>query len=328
MQKICIVGAGAVGGYLGTRLAEAGTAQVSALARGTTLSALRDHGWRLTDNGVTVTAPAATASDDPREIGPQDVLILTVKAPALPALAPTLRPLIGPKTIILSAMNGVPWWFAHGLSALGDAPLASVDPDGGIAAALPLPQVVGCVLHLSAFTSAPGISAVRMGRGLIIGEPDGTDSQRVRDLGGTLRRAGFDVTCSSRIRYETWYKLWGNMTMNPISALTGADMGQVLGDPLLREFSSAAMREAARVGERIGCPVAESPEDRQQVTVKLGAFRTSMLQDVEASRPIELDALVGVVREMAARVGVATPMIDALFGLTRLFGRVRGIYTR
>jgi 2-dehydropantoate 2-reductase len=301
---------------------------VNALARGTTLSALRDHGWRLSENDTLITAPIGLASDDPRELGVQDLLILTVKAPALPSLAVMLAPLIGPETVILAAMNGVPWWFSHGLAALGDAPLACVDPGGGLAAALPVRQVVGCVVHMSASTSAPGVAVHRRGQGLIIGEPAGGESARVRVLGETLTRAGFDVTRSSRIRYETWYKLWGNMTMNPMSALTGADMGQVLGDPLLRNFSAAAMREAALVGERIGCAEPDSPEDRQAVTRKLGAFKTSMLQDVEASRPIELDALVGVVREMALRVGVETPMIDALYGLTRVFGRVRGIYTQ
>ncbi len=328
MPRICIVGAGAIGGVFGTRLARAGEATVNALARGATLSALRDHGWRLSENGTLVSAAAGLASDDPRALGVQDLVILTVKAPALPGLAATLAPLVGPQTVILAAMNGVPWWFSHGLAALGDAPLSCVDPGGAIAAALPVPQVIGCVLHLSASTSAPGIAVHRMGQRLIIGEPGGGESARVHALAETLKRAGFDVTRSSRIRYETWYKLWGNMTMNPMSALTGADMGQVLGDPLLRAFSAAAMREAAAVGERIGCAVAESPDDRHAVARQLGAFKTSMLQDVEASRPIELDALVGVVREMALRVGVATPTIDALYGLTRLFGRVRGIYTQ
>jgi 2-dehydropantoate 2-reductase len=328
MLRICIVGAGAIGGVFGTRLARAGEATVNALARGPTLSALRDHGWRLSENGTLVSAAAGLVSDDPRALGVQDLIILTVKAPALPGLAATLAPLVGPQTLILAAMNGVPWWFSHGLAALGDAPLSCVDPGGAIAAALPVPQVIGCVLHMSASTSAPGIAVHRIGQRLIIGEPGGGESARVRALAEVLTRAGFDVTCSSRIRYETWYKLWGNMTMNPMSALTGADMGQLLADPLLRAFSAAAMREAAAVGERIGCAVAESPEDRQAVARQLGAFKTSMLQDVEASRPIELDALVGVVREMATRVGIATPMIDALYGLTRLFGRVRGIYTQ
>jgi 2-dehydropantoate 2-reductase len=328
MLRICIVGAGAIGGFFGTRLAHTGSVQVNALARGATLSALRDHGWRLDQNGIVLSAPVGLASDDPRALGIQDVVIVTVKAPALPALAGTLAPLIGPDTVILSAMNGVPWWFSHGLAALEGAPLQCVDPGGRIAAALPARQVIGCVVHMSASTSAPGVVVHRTGQRLIIGEALGGESARVRALGETLTQAGFEVSCSSRIRYETWYKLWGNMTMNPVSALTGADIAQVLNDPLLRNFSAAAMREAALVGERIGCAVAESADERHEVARKLGAFKTSMLQDVEASRPIELDALVGVVREMALRVGVATPMIDALYGLTRMFGRVRGIYTQ
>jgi 2-dehydropantoate 2-reductase len=165
-----------------------------------------------------------------------------------------------------------------------------------------------------------------MGRSLIIGEPAGGASARVRALGELLTRAGFEVTCSQRIRYDVWYKLWGNMTMNPVSALTGATMDRVLDDALLRAFCSRAMAEAAAIGARIGCEVRESPEDRHAVTRKLGAFKSSMLQDVEALRPLELDALVGAVREIGQRVGVATPNCDALFGLTRLFGRVRGLY--
>ena len=164
MLKICIVGAGAIGGFFGTRLAGTGEATVNALARGPTLIALRDHGWRLNENGALVTAPVGLASADPAELGIQDLVILTVKAPALPAVAVTLAPLIGPATLILSAMNGVPWWFSHGLAALGDAPLSCVDPGGLIAAALPVRQVIGCVVHLSASTSAPGIAVHRRAR--------------------------------------------------------------------------------------------------------------------------------------------------------------------
>jgi 2-dehydropantoate 2-reductase len=324
--KACVVGAGAIGGFLGTRLAAAGDAKVSALARGTTLVALRDHGWRLEEDGALVSAPAALASDDPRALGPQDLVILTVKAPALPPLAPSLRPLLHPHTLVLPAMNGVPWWFSDSIAALAGKPLESVDPGGGIAAAIPTAQVIGCVVHASATQNSPGVARHRMGRRLIIGEPAGGDSARVRELGDRLTRAGFEVVCSPRVRYDIWYKLWGNMTMNPFSALTGATMDRVLDDDLLRAFSAAAMREAALVGNRIGCEVTESPQDRDAVTRKLGAFKTSMLQDVEAGRPLELDALVGAVREIGRRVGVPTPTIDALFGLTRLFGRVRGLY--
>jgi 2-dehydropantoate 2-reductase len=326
MLKVCIVGAGAIGGFLGTRLAAAGAAQVSALARGTTLVALRDHGWRLEEGGALISAPVALASDDPHELGAQDLLIIALKAPALPSLAPALAPLIGPRTLILPAMNGVPWWFSHGIAVLGAEPLQSVDPGGAIAAALPAAQVIGCVVHAGVTSRAPGITVHGMGRGLIIGEPEGGVSERVIQLASALSHAGFEVSTSARIRYDIWYKLWGNMTMNPVSALTGATMDRMLEDELLRAFSAAAMREAAQVGNRIGCEVTESPQDRHAITRKLGAFRTSMLQDVQAGRPLELDALVGAVREIGLRVGVATPSIDALFGLTRLFGRVRGLY--
>jgi 2-dehydropantoate 2-reductase len=324
--KVCVVGAGAIGGFLGTRLAAAGEASVAALARGATLAALRDHGWRLEKGATRLQAPAATASDDPRDLGPQDLIIITVKAPALPALAPSLAPLIAADTLVLPAMNGVPWWFSDGIAALGTRPLESVDPGGGIAATIAGRQVIGCVVHASATTAAPGITLHGMGRGLIIGEPAGGRSARVQALGELLTRAGFEVTCSQRIRYDIWYKLWGNMTMNPVSALTGATMDRVLDDALVRAFCSAAMAEAAAIGARIGCDVRESPQDRHAVTRKLGAFKTSMLQDAEALRPLELDALIGAVREIGQRVGVATPNCDALFGLTRLFGRVRGLY--
>ena len=324
--KVCVVGAGAIGGFLGTRLALAGDVAVSALARGTTLVALRDHGWRLEQDGARAQAPIALASDDPRELGPQDLVLLTVKGQALPALAPTLAPLLTPDTLVLPAMNGVPWWFSDGIAALGARALESVDPGGRIAAMIPTAQVVGCVVHAAATTAAPGITLHRMGRGLIVGEPSGASSARVARLGELLRRAGFEVSVSTRIRYDVWYKLWGNMTMNPISALTGATADRVLDDELVRAFCATAMREAAAVGARIGCDVRESAEDRFAVTRRLGAFKTSMLQDVEALRPLELDALVGAVREIGERVGIATPAIDALFGLTRLFGRVRGLY--
>jgi 2-dehydropantoate 2-reductase len=326
MLKICVVGAGAIGGFLGTRLARAPGTSVSALARGATLSALRDQGWRLEEDGALVRAPVALASEDPHELGVQDLVLIALKAPALPQVAASLTPLLGPGTVVLPAMNGVPWWFSHGIEALGDEPLASVDPGGGIARALPVERVIGCVVHAGVSVREPGVTRHSMGRRLIIGEPAGGTSERVVALAATLSEAGFEVSTSQRVRYDIWYKLWGNMTMNPVSALTGATMDRVLEDELLRAFSAAAMREAAAVGERIGCQVTESPQDRHAVTRRLGAFRTSMLQDVEAGRPFELDALVGAVREIGARVGVATPTIDALFGMTRLFGRVRGLY--
>ena len=325
-MKVCIVGAGAIGGLVGTRLACAGRAEVSALARGATLAALRRHGWRLDQaDGARRQAPAR-ASDRADELGPQDLVVIAVKGQSLPALAPTLTPLIGPQTIVLPAMNGVPWWFCHDVPGFGDEPLQSVDPGGAIGRAIPFGQVLGCVVHISSAAPEPGLVQHRMGQGLIVGEPRGGRSARAEGVAELLAHAGFELTLADNVRHDVWYKLWGNLTMNPVSALTGATIDRLLADPLVREFCSTAMREAGCIGARIGCPIAQSPEDRHAVTAKLGAFKTSMLQDVEAGRAIELDAIVGAVREIGRRLGEPTPAIDALLGLTRLFARTRGLY--
>jgi len=325
-MKVSIVGAGAIGGFIGTRLAAAGECQVSALARGATLAALREHGWRLRQGDTLVRGPVAAASNDAHDLGVQDVVLIAVKGPALAEVAVAIAPLPGPQTIVLPAMNGVPWWFSQGIPSLGEAPLDSVDPGGRISTAIPQSQVVGCVVHASTSTPEPGLVMHKMGQGLIIGEPQGGMSERVRQLAAQLKHAGFDVTASPDVRYEIWYKLWGNLTMNPVSAVTGATIDRVLADAQVRAFCSCAMSEASAIGERIGCRVAQTPEDRHQVTAKLGAFKSSMLQDVEAGRPIELDSIVTAVQEMGRRVGVATPHIDILLGLTRLFGRAHGLY--
>lgn len=324
-MRICIVGAGAIGGFIGTRLARAGSHQVGALARGATLTAMRQHGWRLRQGGELLTA-AATASDRAAELGVQDLVVIAVKGPALTEVARGLAPLLAAHTLVMPAMNGVPWWFGRGVPALEGAPLESVDPGGEIARAIPMAQVIGCVVHASTFTSEPGLVEHKMGQGLIVGEPGGGESARVRELGSLLAQAGFEVTVSPDVRKDIWYKLWGNMTMNPVSAITGAPVDRVMADPLVLAFVSAAMREAAAVGAQIGCAIEQTPEDRHVITRKLGSFKPSMLQDVEAGRALELDAIVTVVCEIAQRVGVATPNIDALLGLTRLFARTRGLY--
>jgi 2-dehydropantoate 2-reductase len=324
-MKVCIYGAGAIGGFIGARLAAAGGCIVSAVARGATLHALREHGWRLRQSGASVQAPVV-ATDEPAELGRQDIVIIAVKSHALPAAASRIAPLLGPQTLVAPAMNGVPWWFGAGIAALETTPLQSVDPGGRVAHDIPLRHVIGCVVHASASSSEPGIVEHKMGQGLIVGEPSGEESERVRRLAALLTHAGFEVTTSTNIRRDIWYKLWGNMTMNPISAITGATCDRMLDDPHVREFCAAAMREAGQIGARIGCPICETPEDRFAVTRKLGRFKTSMLQDVEAGRTLELDALLAAVQEIGVRVGVATPNVDALFGLTRLFGRVRGLY--
>jgi 2-dehydropantoate 2-reductase len=323
-MKICIVGAGAVGGLIGTRLAVHTKAEVSALARGDTLVALSAQGWRLKQGDALLQAPTR-ASADARALGPQDLVVIAVKAPAMAAVAARIGPLLGPETIVLPAMNGVPWWFSQGLKGLGEAPLQSIDPGGAIARAIPLRHVVGCVVHLSAATAEPGLVVHRNGNGLIVGEPDGSMSPRLKQVHDLLTEARFETTSSPSIRHDIWYKLWGNMTMNPVSALTGATGDRMLDDPLVRNFCSAAMREAAAIGAKIGCTIDQDPEARHAVTRELGAFKTSMLVDAERGRPIELDALVTAVHELGRRTGVATPFIDGLLGLTRLFAQSRGL---
>ncbi|MGJ7580119.1 2-dehydropantoate 2-reductase [Variovorax sp. RHLX14] len=324
-MKVCIVGAGAIGGFIGTRLAAAGQAQVSVLARGATLEALRTHGWRMTTAEGLVQAPAH-ASADPRELGVQDLVVIAVKGPALTQVARSIAPLIGPQTLVMPAMNGVPWWFCQGVDGFPGGALQTVDPGGEIEAAIPFGQVLGCVVHASTSSSEPGWVQHRMGRGLIVGEAAGGHSERAQQVVDLLANAGFDATHVTDVRYDIWYKLWGNMTINPVSAITGATADRIISDPLVRDMCSAAMAEAQAVGARIGCPIAQAAEDRHAITAKLGAFKTSMLQDTEAGRAIELDAIVGAVREIGGRLGIATPTIDALYGLTRLFGRVHGLY--
>jgi 2-dehydropantoate 2-reductase len=327
-MKVCIYGAGAIGGWMGVRLARAGC-EVSVVARGETLRAIQDNGLRLAE-GDAETAVAVRASDDPRALGPQDLVVVAVKAPALLSVAQAIGPLLTPRTNILAAMNGVPWWFFDGFGgSLDGTRLRTVDADGTIAAAMPARQVIGCVVHASCATTGPGVIRHAFGEGLILGRPSGAEGEEgadVRDLAGLLQRAGFDAKVSPQIQRDVWFKLWGNMTVNPVSAITGATGDMLLADPLVRGFMSRAMLEAREIGARVGLPIEQEPEDRHQVTAKLGAFRTSMLQDVESGRAVELDALVGAVREMGELTDVPTPFIDALFGLARLHARVRGLY--
>jgi len=326
-MRICIFGAGAIGGFLGTRLAAAG-GDVSAIARGATAQALRKHGWRLETEGRLVTAPARVA-ESPSELGLQDVVVIAVKGPSLLAVAATIAPLLGPDTVVITAMNGVPWWFFHGFGGRHKGmQLRSVDPQGRIAAAIPARHVIGCVVHAGCTTPEPGLTRNMVGRRLILGEPRGGESARLESAGALFREAGFDVELSTCIQRDIWYKLWGNMTMNPVSALTGATADRVLDDALVNGFCLAVMKEAAAIGARIGCDIPESAEQRNLVTRKLGAFKTSMLQDVEAARPVEIDVLLSAPCEIGAAVGEATPYLDALLGLARLHAQTRGLYPR
>lgn len=323
-MKVCIYGAGAIGGLIAARLARWSTCEVQVVARGATLQAIEAHGIEVRQaDGVW--RASMRAVDDPTRLPTQDVVVLAVKATAVAEVADRIGVLVGPQTVVVSAMNGVPWWFSEATPALRGSVLESVDPSGAMARAVPLDHVLGGVVHLAASVVGPAVIEHRMGDRLVLGEPLGGTSERLERVRALLARAGFEAVASPSIRKELWYKLWGNLTMNPLSAITGATTDRLLGDPLLRDFCSAAMREAAAVGERIGCPIDQSPEDRHAVTAKLGAIKTSMLQDVEAGRPLEWEAIVGAVHEIARRLEVPTPNIDAILGLVRVFAQARGL---
>jgi 2-dehydropantoate 2-reductase len=327
-MKTAVVGLGAMGGYMAARLLAAGV-PTAALVTPRHLAPLRERGLRLVLDGQETSQPIV-ASSEPRELGRQDLLILAVKATALPTIAPTLAPMIGPDTLVVTAMNGVPWWFFHGLDANEAArPLEAVDAGGAISRTLPPRQCIGCVLHLAASMPEPGLVVHAFGNRFLFGDP------LARGSGGTgraaavlepMRRAGLDAVAADDIHAEVWYKLWGNMTMNPISAITGATMDRILKDDDVRAFMSRAMIEAGEVSSRLGISLPVTPEERHRIAAQLGAFKTSMLQDVEASRPIELDALVGAVIEIAGRLGVEVPNIRALMGIARLRARQLGLY--
>jgi len=324
-MKVCIYGVGAIGGFLGARLAHA-DCDVSAVARGATAAALRSQGLRV-QSGDELTSARVTVTEDPATLGAQDLVIISVKGPNMASVAARIAPLLGSDTVVLTAMNGVPWWFFHGFGGrFSGTRLAAIDPDGAIAVAIPDRHVIGCVVHMSCSTLQPGMVRHVFGDQLIIGEPDGRKSPRVEALATLLARAGFATTVSASIQSDIWYKLWGNMTMNPVSALTGATADRILADPLVHRFFLAVMAEASAIGTAIGCPIAQSGEERIAIAAKLGAFKTSMLQDVEAGKPVELDALVTAVREIGERAGIATPNIDALLGLARVQAQTRGLY--
>ena len=320
--RVCVIGAGAVGTFIGARLARTGC-RVTALARGATAASLRANGFRLAMDGAVMTTPVTVVADT-GTVGEQDLVVIAVKGPSLAGVTPSVPPALGPHTMVLTAMNGVPWWFFQDMvGPCAGLQLRSVDLDGRIGAAIPARHVIGGVVHATCSVAEPGLVRHGFGNGLIVGEPDGSRSARVQALAARLTAAGFDVTVSARIQADIWYKLWGNMTMNPISALTGATCDRILDDPLLNRYTLAIMGEAAAIGAKIGCPIGQSGEDRNAVTRKLGAFKTSMLQDVEAGRPLEIDALLTAVTEIGERVGVPTPHTDALLGLVRVFSEAR-----
>ncbi|RBP80500.1 2-dehydropantoate 2-reductase [Marinomonas rhizomae] len=326
-MKVCIVGVGAIGGFIGGRLATNNNLTVSALARGDSLNALNKYGWRLEQDGEVIQRPCI-ATESAEELGVQDIVFIALKTPALAQVLPTLAPLIDEKTLVVSAMNGIPWWFFRDIEKQSGQVFQSVNPQGKNSLAIPYENIIGLVVHAAAIRKEPGLIQHKAGNKLIIGEPKGDKSERAEMLTNMLSDVGFDTIHSENIRSEIWFKLWGNMTINPVSAVTGATADKILQDPLVRKYCSSVMNEAAILGEHIGCMIDEDPETRHKGTEKLGAFKTSMLQDVENGGAIELDSILGIIYELTQRLEIESPNIESLFGLTRLFATTKGLYKK
>jgi 2-dehydropantoate 2-reductase len=322
-MRIAIVGAGAIGGYLGVKLALAG-AEVALIARGAHLEAILRDGLAVEyADGAREVARPAQATADMAAAGHHDVVIVAVKAQALPALAGPMRALYGPDTTVVYAQNGIPWWYfcRHGGEYEGRR-IAAVDPGGQIAAQVEIERVVGCVIYPAAAIARPGVIRHIEGNRFTLGEPDGSRSARARALAQLFTDAGLKAPVRPDIRSEIWIKLWGNLSVNPISALTRATMDLILADPGTRALLVAMMAEAQQVAEALGIRFPLSIERRLTMAEQIGAHKTSMLQDIEAGRPTEVDALVGAVAELGRLVGVPTPHIDAIYASMKLLDRV------
>lgn len=320
-MKIAIVGAGAIGGYLGARLSMAGE-DVTFIARNRNLEAINARGFRLIlEDGSEQHAPAVRAVQRMAEAGPQDVVLLTVKAHQVIDLLPELRDLFGPKTLLVTMINGVPWWYFHKLAGPYEGrALESVDPGGVIAAQIEPERIIGSVVYPAAELVAPGVVRLIEGNRFSLGELDGSRSERIELLAQAMMRAGFKCPVSRDIRSELWVKLWGNLSFNPISALTHATLEGMCAHPLGRELVAGMMGEAQAVGEKLGVEFKVSLDKRIAGAAAVGAHKTSMLQDVENGRALELEALVGSVVELGRITSTPTPSIHAIYAATRLLG--------
>ncbi|MFT5934107.1 MAG: 2-dehydropantoate 2-reductase [Hydrogenophaga sp.] len=321
-MKIAVVGAGAIGGYLGAKLARAGE-DVTFIARNQNLEAIRKNGFRLIlEDGIEEHAPTAKAVQHMAEAGPQDVVLLTVKAHQVGDLLPELRALFGPQTVVVTMINGIPWWYFHKLSGVHEGlGLQSVDPGGRLAAHIEPERIIGSVVYPAAELVAPGVVKLIEGNRFTLGELDGSRSERVTALSAVMMRAGFKAPVAKDIRSELWVKLWGNLSFNPISALTHATLEDICRFPATRALASRMMLEAQTVAEALGVRFKITLEQRIAGAEAVGAHKTSMLQDVEHGRALELEALVGSVVELGRITGTPTPTIEAIHAATSLLGR-------
>lgn len=319
-MKICIFGAGAIGGYMAAKLAAAG-ADVSVVARGPHLAAMQAHGLVLRANGeeiVTHPRVAASAAD----LGPQDYVVITLKAHSVPGAVPQLLPLLGEKTAVVMGVNGVPWWYFFGLAGpYENHRLASIDPGDVQWNAITPQRVIGCVVYPAAEVPEPGVIELIEGDRFSLGEPDGSKSERVLRLADALIKAGLKAPVRPKIRDEIWVKLWGNLSFNPISALTHATLEQIVADDGTRALARAMMLEAQAIAEKLGVKFPIGVDKRIEGAGAVGAHKTSMLQDLERGRPMEIEALVGTVAELGRVTETPTPAIDAVLALVRLRAR-------
>lgn len=319
-MKVAVFGAGAIGGYIAAKLGGAGH-EVSVVARGAHLRAIRERGLVL-DDGSTVRTLRLRATDRAEELGPQELVVIAAKGHALPEAAPAIASLIGAETVLLPAQNGIPWWFPYRAGPpLEGKRIAAADPDGRLARHLDPARVIGCVVYMAAAVPEPGRIRFFSGNFLVLGEPDGSASPRLARLAALLAASGIKIETTQRIRDAVWMKLWGNVAFNPLSVLTGADMTRIADDPGVLAVLRAMMQECQAVAERLGTHFDLDVEARIGQARRLGAFKTSMLQDFEAGRPLEIEPLVGAVIELGKVAGVATPMIEAVGALTRLRAR-------
>lgn len=324
-MKICIFGAGAIGGYMGAKLAEAG-ADVSLVARGPHLAAMQANGLTLIEGGVSKTMPV-TVSDNPADLGPQDYVIVTLKAHSVPPVVDKMMPLIGDNTTIVSGVNGVPWWYFHQSGGdLEGTRLASVDPGDAQWNGFGPDRVLGCVVYPAAEVIEPGVIKHIEGNRFSLGEPSGEKSERAMALSKALSAAGLKAPVRPKIRDEIWVKLWGNLSFNPISALTHATLDVLCTDPGTREVARNMMLEAQTIAEKLGVKFPIDVDRRIQGGADVGAHRTSMLQDLDANRPMEIDALVGSVQELGRVTQTPTPTIDTVLAMVQLRGKMAGLY--
>jgi 2-dehydropantoate 2-reductase len=317
-MKICIYGAGAVGGLMAGRLAQAGHS-VSVVARGRHLTAIRRDGLRIRTPDGKITAMPLAASDRPADLGAQEVVVVAVKGQSLPEVAAAIAPLLDASTSVVTAMNGVPWWFFDRLAfGGGKLRLESLDPDGALARAMPTERIVGCVVHLAASTPEPGLISHNTGQRLIVGEPGGRNTARTAGFAAALKEAGFEAVVSDFIEKDFWVKLLGNISFNPVSALTLATANRLIADDHVKAYMVAIMRECLAIGRAVGVDADIDPEARMDMARHLGIFKTSMLQDLEAGKRLEIDGLLTGTLEIARKAGVAAPFTESLSGLARL----------